>query len=65
MKRREFFTQGVRWVILSGIGLMTAFLGANHKIVNADECAVSTVCKSCGKFGRCELPKAKNKPYGK
>jgi len=65
MKRREFFKQGGRWVILSGIGLMTAFLAANHKIVNAEECAVSTVCKSCGKFSRCELPQAKKQLYGK
>jgi hypothetical protein len=65
MNRRDFFRQGGRWVILSGIGLMTAFLAANHKIVNAEECTVSTVCKNCGKFGRCELPQAKKQLNGK
>jgi len=65
MNRKEFFKQGGRWIILSGIGLMTAFLAANHKIVSAEECQVASQCKNCGKYGRCELPQAKKQLYGK
>ena len=59
MDRKEFFQQSGRLIILSGIGLMTAFLAVNHKIVRAEECPVSPLCKNCGKFSTCELPQAK------
>jgi hypothetical protein len=65
MNRKEFFKQSGRWIILSGFGLMTAFLSANNKIVSPEECPVGPQCRNCGKYGRCELPQAKKEHHGK
>jgi hypothetical protein len=58
MNRKEFFRQGGRWVILSGIGLLSAFLTYNQKVVPAENCTATPLCKNCGKFTQCELPQA-------
>jgi len=58
MNRKDFFKQGGRWVILSGIGLLSVFLASNQKIVTPDNCSVAPQCKSCGKYAQCELPQA-------
>ena len=59
MKRRDFFSQGGRLAILSGIGLYGTFLGAQQKIVTPGNCSFAPFCKNCGKFIHCELPQAK------
>lgn len=65
MNRKEFFQQGGRWVILSVMGIMTAFLAVNNKIVKAEDCIISEQCKNCGKLSKCELPQAKKELNGK
>ncbi len=66
MNRKDFFKQGGRWAILSGFGLIGAFLSYQRKIVIPENCLVSPLCKNCGKFAQCELPQAnKEKRYGK
>ena len=58
MNRQEFFREGGRWAILSGIGLLSAFLTYNQKVVIPENCTVTSLCKNCGKFTQCELPQA-------
>ena len=66
MNRKDFFKQGGRWVILSGIGMFSAFLAFHQKIVTPENCSVAPQCKNCGKFAQCELPKAnKERKNGK
>jgi hypothetical protein len=65
MDRKEFFRQSGRWIILSGIGLVTTLLALDHKIVMAEECGESSPCKYCGKNKECNLPKAKQQLNGK
>jgi len=65
MNRKEFFRQSGRWIILSGIGLVTTILALEHKIVMAEECQESSSCKYCGKNKECNLPKAKQQHDGK
>jgi hypothetical protein len=65
MNRKEFFKESGRWVILSGIGLITTLLALDHKIVRAEECSESVQCKNCGKQKKCSLPKAKQQLNGK
>ena len=65
MNRKEFFMQSGRWIILSGIGLVTTILALDHKIVLAEDCRETAPCKYCGKNKQCNLPKAKQQLYGK
>jgi len=66
MNRKDFFKQGGRWIILSGIGLFSAFLAFNQKIVTPENCSVAPQCKNCGKYAQCTLPQAnKEKGNGK
>ncbi|MBN1820271.1 MAG: hypothetical protein JXR31_11745 [Prolixibacteraceae bacterium] len=66
MERREFVKNSGRWVILGGIGIITAILAINHQIAGAAECKVSPVCKGCQKFTHCNLPQAeKQRENGK
>jgi len=66
MKRKDFFKQGGRWVILSGIGMLSAFLAFNQKIAAPENCSVAPQCKNCGKYAQCTLPQAnKEKSDGK
>lgn len=58
MNRKDFFKQGGRWVILSGIGLLSVFLASNQKIVTPENCSVAPQCKNCGKYAQCVLPQA-------
>lgn len=58
MNRKDFFKHGGRWIILSGIGVFSAFLAANQKIVTPENCSVAPQCKNCGKYAQCELPQA-------
>ena len=61
MNRKDFFRQGGRWVILSGMGLLGVFLTRNEKIVTPGNCTLTPLCKNCGKFVQCELPQANKK----
>lgn len=66
MKRKDFFKQGGRLVILSGIGLLSAFLAYNQKIETPENCSVAPQCKNCGKLNQCTLPQAgKERENGK
>lgn len=66
MKRKDFFKQGGRWAILSGIGLLSAFLAYNQKIETPENCSVAPQCKNCGKLNQCILPQAgKERENGK
>lgn len=58
MNRKDFFKQGGRWVILSGIGLLSAFLAYNQKIENPENCIDAPQCKNCRKLAQCKLPQA-------
>lgn len=58
MNRKDFFKQGGRLAILSGIGLVSVFLAYNQKIVTLKNCSVTPQCKNCGKYAQCELPQA-------
>lgn len=58
MNRKDFFRQGGRWIILSGIGLLSAFLITEQKVVTPDNCTAGPLCKNCGKYAKCELPQA-------
>ena len=60
MNRKDFFKQGGRRIILSGIGLFGAYLAYNQKIVRSDTCSVAPQCKNCGKYAQCILPQANN-----
>lgn len=64
MNRKEFFIQSGRWVILSGIGIVTTILALDQKIVLAEDCKESSPCKYCGKNKDCNLPKAKHQFNG-
>jgi hypothetical protein len=55
MNRKDFFIYAGRLVILSTIALLGVFLTRNRKIVTPDNCAVSDLCKNCGKSVQCEL----------
>jgi len=66
MNRKDFFKHGGRWVILSGIGILSTFLALNQKIVTPGNCSVAPQCKNCGKLSQCILPQAnKEKNNGK
>lgn len=58
MNRKDFFKQGGRLAILTGIGLASAILAYNQKIVSPENCSVAPQCKSCGKYVQCTLPQA-------
>ena len=58
MNRKDFFKHGGRWALLSGIGMLSAFLAYNQKIVTPENCSVAPQCKNCGKYAQCELPQA-------
>ena len=58
MDRKEFFRHGGRWVILSGIGLLSAFLITGQKVVSPDKCSDGPLCRNCGKYIKCALPQA-------
>ncbi len=65
MNRKDFFKHG-RLIILSGIGLFSAFLAYDQKIAAPGDCSVAPQCRNCGKFVQCELPQAiKEKRDGK
>jgi hypothetical protein len=65
MDRKEFFKESGRWIILSGIGLVTTLLALDHKIVRAEDCPETSQCRNCRKLRECNLPKAKQQLYGK
>jgi len=66
MNRKDFFKQGGRLAILSGIGIMSAILAYNQKIETPENCSVAPQCKYCGKFNQCTLPQAdKEKKNGR
>lgn len=66
MNRKDFFKHGGRWAILSGIGMLSAFLAYNQKIATPENCSVAPQCKNCGKYAQCTLPQAnKEKDDGK
>ena len=66
MNRKDFFEHGGRWVLLSGIGMLSAFLVSNQKIVTPENCSVAPQCKNCGKLNQCTLPQAvKERENGK
>ncbi len=66
MNRKDFFKNGGRWAILSGIGLLSAFLAYNQKIVTPENCSVASQYKNCSKYAQCELPQAnKERKNGK
>ena len=56
--RRDFFKISGRLAILSGVGLMSAFLAYNQKIETPDKCSIAPQCKNCGKLSQCLLPQA-------
>jgi hypothetical protein len=58
MNRKDFLENGGRLAILSGIGLLSACLAYNQKIVTPENCSVAPQCKNCGKYAQCELPQA-------
>jgi hypothetical protein len=58
MNRKEFIRNSGRWVILGAIGIFTAYLATNKRIVKESECKVSTGCNNCNKFTKCSLPQA-------
>ena len=58
MNRKDFFKQSGRWVILSGMGLFSAYLISNQKVVTSENCSVAPLCKNCGQFAQCTLPQA-------
>jgi hypothetical protein len=59
MNRKDFFRKGGRLVILSGIGILSAFLVFDQKIVKPENCSVAPQCTNCGKLAQCKLPQAK------
>jgi hypothetical protein len=66
MNRKDFFKQGGRLAILSGIGLLSAYLTTNQRITTPENCSVAPQCKNCGKYAQCTLPQAnKEKRDGK
>jgi len=66
MNRKEFFKHGGRLAILSGIGMLSAFLAYHQKIVTPENCSLAPQCKNCGKYAQCELPQAnKERKNGK
>lgn len=66
MNRKDFFKQGGRWTILSGFGLLSAFLAYNQKIETPENCSVAPQCKNCGILMQCTLPQAdKERKNGK
>jgi hypothetical protein len=58
MNRRDILKYGGRWIILSGMGVLSAFLIYDQKIVTPEKCSVAPQCRNCSKFGQCELPQA-------
>lgn len=58
MNRKDFFKYTGRWVILSGLGLVSGYLAYNKKIVTPENCSVAPQCKNCGSFNQCLLPQA-------
>ena len=66
MNRKDFFKHAGRWVILSGIGLLSAFLLAEQKVVTPENCSAGPLCRNCGKYAKCELPQVtKERKNGK
>jgi len=66
MNRKDFFKHGGRLTLLSGIGILSAFLAYNQKIATPENCSVAPQCKSCGKYTQCVLPQAdKERKNGK
>ena len=66
MNRKDFFRKGGRLTILTGIGILSAFLAYDHKIETLENCTVAPQCKGCGKLSQCTLPQAdKIRSYGK
>ena len=58
MNRKDFFKQGMRLAILSGIGLLSTILIVEKREVSPENCSISTLCKNCGKYSQCDLPQA-------
>ena len=66
MNRKDFFIKGGRLTILTGIGILSAFLAYDQKIETPENCTVAPQCKGCGKLSQCTLPQAdKIRSYGK
>jgi hypothetical protein len=66
MNRKDFFRKGGRLTILTGIGILSAFLAYDQKIETPENCTVAPQCKGCGKLSQCTLPQAdKIRSYGK
>jgi hypothetical protein len=58
MNRNDFFRKGGRLTILTGIGILSAFLAYDQKIETPENCTVAPQCKGCGKLSQCTLPQA-------
>ncbi len=56
MNRKDFFRKGGRLTILTGIGLLSAFLAYDKKIETPENCSIAPQCKGCGKLSQCNLP---------
>ncbi len=66
MNRKDFFRKGGRLTILTGFGILSAFLAYDQKIETPENCTVAPQCKGCGKLAQCTLPQAdKIRSYGK
>jgi len=66
MNRKDFLKNSGRWAILSGLGVLSAFLAYNQKVVTDENCSVAPLCKNCGKYAQCALPQAnKGRKNGK
>jgi len=57
MNRKDFFNTAGRLLILGGITASAGYLVVNKKV--SANCIESPTCSTCGKFAKCELPKAK------
>ncbi len=58
--RRDFLRDGMRTVLLSGIGFMGLFLGWKGISISGKEsfCLVNLPCRGCSRLSGCQEPKA-------
>jgi hypothetical protein len=57
MNRKNFFTTAGRLFLLGGMAASAGYLVLNNRV--SATCTESPICKTCGKFAKCELPQAK------
>jgi hypothetical protein len=55
MRRRNFISEGSRWLLLGGLAGVSGLLLHRRQFGDPENCFKNPFCKSCNKFSSCSV----------